>query len=138
MMETISCPNCGAANSADSKFCQFCGTALPHQSPPSYAGPQTPPYVGPQPNGYSYAGSPYPVCAPKSRLAAGLLAIFLGHLGIHNFYLGYTHRALVQLLVSLLTFGIGAIAMWIWGLIEGIQILTGSINVDARGVPLGD
>ena len=75
---------------------------------------------------------------PKSKLAAGLLGIFLGSLGIHNFYLGYTNRALVQLLVTVCTCGIGGIAMEIWGLIEGIQILTGSINVDARGIPLSE
>ena len=34
--------------------------------------------------------------------------------------------------------GIGALAAWIWGLVEGIQILTGSINKDATGRPLGD
>jgi len=28
----------------------------------------------------------------KSKLAAGLLAIFLGTLGVHNFYLGYTKK----------------------------------------------
>lgn len=78
----------------------------------------------------------------KSKLAAGLLGIFLGGLGIHNFYLGYQKRALIQLLVCLIggivTCGIAAIAMEIWGLVEGIQILTGSIAVDANNVPLKD
>lgn len=35
---------------------------------------------------------------PKSKLAAGLLGIFLGSLGVHNFYLGYTTKGLIQLL----------------------------------------
>ena len=39
----------------------------------------------------------------KSKMAAGLLAIFLGSLGIHKFYLGYTKEAVIMLLVSLLT-----------------------------------
>ena len=30
-------------------------------------------------------------------MAAGILALFLGTLGIHNFYLGYTGKALFQL-----------------------------------------
>ena len=75
---------------------------------------------------------------PKNKLAAGLLAIFLGSLGIHNFYLGYTNRALVQLLVTVCTCGFGGIAMGIWALVEGIQILTGAINVDAKGIPLSE
>ena len=38
----------------------------------------------------------------KRRLAAGLLGILLGTLGIHNFYLGFTTRGVIQLLVSLI------------------------------------
>ena len=64
-------------------------------------------------------------------MTAGLLGIFLGGLGIHNFYLGYTGKAIAQIALSL-CFGTGAI----WGLIEGIMILTGTINKDANGVPL--
>lgn len=68
----------------------------------------------------------------KSKMAAGLLGIFLGGWGIHNFYLGYTGKAIAQIFVTLFTCGIGAL----WGLIEGILILTGSINTDADGNPL--
>ena len=71
----------------------------------------------------------------KSKLAAGLLGIFLGSLGVHNFYLGYTGKAIAQLLISLLTCGFGAVASGIWGLVEGILILTGSISKDAKGIP---
>lgn len=74
----------------------------------------------------------------KSKIAAGLLGIFLGSLGIHNFYLGFTGKAIAQLLISLLSCGTLAWASGIWGLIEGILILTGSMNVDAEGNPLKD
>lgn len=70
---------------------------------------------------------------PRSRLAAGLFGIFLGALGIHNFYLGFTGKAIAQLLISVLTCGILSWISAIWGLIEGILILTGSINTDASG-----
>ena len=76
--------------------------------------------------------------AQKSKIAAGLLGIFLGSFGVHNFYLGYTGKAIAQLLITLLTCGFGAFVSSIWGLIEGILILTGSINVDGNGVPLKD
>ena len=74
----------------------------------------------------------------KSKMAAGLFGILLGSLGVHNFYLGYTGKAVAQLLISLLTCGAGAGISWIWGIIEGILILTGSINKDAQGNPLRD
>ena len=67
-------------------------------------------------------------------MAAGLLGIFLGAWGIHNFYLGNTSRGVIQIVVTIVTCGIGGI----WGLIEGIMILCGSINTDANGVPLQD
>ena len=71
-------------------------------------------------------------------MAAGLLGIFLGSLGVHNFYLGYTGKAVAQLLITLLTCGFGSVISGIWGLIEGIMILTGSIKVDGKNVPLAE
>lgn len=74
----------------------------------------------------------------KSKMAAGLLGIFLGAFGVHNFYLGFTGKAVAQLLITILSCGCLSFASGIWGLIEGILILTGSISVDANGVPLRD
>lgn len=72
--------------------------------------------------------------AQKSKLAAGLLGIFLGAWGIHNFYLGNSGKGVAQILVTIFTCGIGGL----WGFIEGILILTGSINTDSEGRPLKD
>ena len=74
----------------------------------------------------------------KSKMAAGLLGIFLGAFGVHNFYLGYTGKAVAQLLITILSCGMLSFASAIWGLIEGILLLTGSISVDANGTPLRD
>ncbi len=74
----------------------------------------------------------------KSKIAAGLLGIFLGAFGVHNFYLGYTGKAIAQLLITLLSCGVLSFASGIWGLIEGILILTGSITVDGNGNELKD
>ncbi len=60
----------------------------------------------------------------KDRVAAGLLAIFIGGLGIHKFYLGYNKEGIITLVISLATCGIGATVMSIIGLIEGIMYLT--------------
>ena len=74
----------------------------------------------------------------KSKVAAGLIGIFLGSFGVHNFYLGYTGKGIAQLLITLCTCGIGASVTSIWGLIEGILILTGNISTDANGIDLKD
>lgn len=74
----------------------------------------------------------------KSKIAAGLLGIFLGSFGVHNFYLGYTSKAVAQLLITVLSCGTLSFVSGVWGLVEGIMILTGSINVDASGNPLND
>lgn len=69
---------------------------------------------------------------PKSKVTAGLLGIFLGWLGAHRFYLGYTQMGVIQLVLGLCTCGLSNI----WGLIEGIMIITGSgITTDANGNP---
>ena len=90
---------------------------------------QAPPVAPPQPNynNQNFYQAPQSGRLPagsKEKLPAGLLAIFLGGLGIHKFYLGYTKAGVIMLLVSLLTFGIGATIMSIIGLIEGILYLT--------------
>ena len=66
----------------------------------------------------------------KSKVAAGILGILLGALGIHKFYLGYTKEAVIMLAVSLaagiLTCGAATGVMSVIGLIEGIMYLTKS------------
>ncbi|MDZ8117995.1 TM2 domain-containing protein [Pontiella agarivorans] len=62
----------------------------------------------------------------SKKIPAGILGILLGSLGIHKFILGYTKEGIIMLLVTLLTFGIGAAIMSIIGLIEGILYLTKS------------
>ena len=51
----------------------------------------------------------------KSHVAAILLSFFLGALGIHRFYLGYTWQGVVQLL----TLG----GLGIWALIDFVRII---------------
>ena len=74
----------------------------------------------------------------KSKVAAGILGIFLGCFGAHNFYLGYTGKAVGQLLITLLSCGLLSPISAIWGLVEGILILCGNIDKDASGKKLVD
>ena len=60
----------------------------------------------------------------EKKIPAGVLAILLGALGIHKFYLGYTKEGVIMLLVSVLTIGLAAWAVGIIALIEGILYLT--------------
>ncbi len=80
---------------------------------------------------------PYPPAydpLAKSKVAAGLLGIFLGGLGIHRFYLGFTTIGVIQIIVTLITCGLGSL----WGFVEGILYLVGAsgFTTDADGRPL--
>lgn len=110
------CVNCGCAKNAGSAYCHNCGqSTLPGASVCTSCGCALTKAMG-----------------RKSKIAAGLLGIFLGGWGVHSFYLGNTKKGILQIVVSLVTCGIGAL----WGFIEGILILCGNINTDANGNPL--
>lgn len=83
-----------------------------------------------------YGQAPY--YTQKSKIIAGLLGIFFGSIGIHNFYLGKTTRGIVQIIATLMTLGLAGL----WGFIEGILILVSQYgspwHQDANGVELID
>ena len=111
------------------------GYQQPYQQTPD----QSQPYGSQQPYQQTInVNMPQQPHNPKSKIAAGLLGIFLGAFGVHNFYLGYTGKAVAQLLISVLSCGLLAAISSVWGLIEGILVLTGSINTDAQGYPLSE
>lgn len=87
---------------------------------------------------YAHANTQYSSQDQKSKVAAGIFGILLGAFGVHNFYLGYTGKAVAQLLITLLSCGALSFVSAIWGLIEGIMILAGNITEDANGVTLKD
>jgi TM2 domain-containing membrane protein YozV len=98
---------------------------------PLYPQSQYPPrYAQPDYNQQAYSSG----YSEKSRVTAGILGLLLGGLGAHRFYLGYPGIAVLQILVTILTLGVGAL----WGVIEGILILAGSdsFRTDANGLPL--
>ena len=66
---------------------------------------------------YAYAAPVY-ASTHKSRTSYIVLGIFLGSLGIHNFYAGYTGRAVGQLCLTVLTLGYLGVVSWIWAIIE--------------------
>ena len=60
----------------------------------------------------------------KSRGVAALLAILLGALGIHYFYLGKNTAGIICLILTLLSCGIAATLLSIMGLVQGILMFT--------------
>lgn len=124
--------------------------AQPYAAPqgPAYAQPQAQaaqqPY-GAQP-GYGFVPpqNPYgqqaqygyqqPYVAPtvgeKDHVAAGLLALFLGWLGVHKFYLGYNTSGFIMLgtsiLGGILTLSVASWAIWVIAIVEGIFYLSKS------------
>lgn len=90
----------------------------------------SPPYTQ-QPYGQPYQ-QPYAQAAPntKDHVAAGLLAIFLGSLGIHKFYLGYNTPGFIMLAVtivgSIFSLGIAGLAMVVISIVEGVLYLSKS------------
>lgn len=107
------CPNCGASSDPRAVMCVKCGVGfIPLQSvvPPGFE--------------------------QKSRMVGAILAFFLGTFGVHNFYLGYTNKAVAQLLITVLSCGAGAAVTQIWAIVEMVMLLTGSINTDGDGYPL--
>lgn len=110
------CSHCGSEVGDHAVVCVKCGAAVGNHARP--------------------APAPSPAAAPaqpiaKSRVAYVLLGIFLGGLGIHNFYAGYNGKAIAQLLVTLLLgwLVIPLVAVWIWVIVELIVV-----EQDAQGV----
>ena len=107
-------------------------------APPSYSSAQPVP-AGPATNSapdiftatFMMNNAPPPAgWQPKQKMIAGILAILLGGLGVHSFYLGNTKKGIFQILSNILCLG------GIWGIIDGIMIFIGNAGTDAYGVPL--
>ena len=113
----------------------------PQGAPPPYqpyGAPPPGPVPGPVPGGYAYSPqAPWGIdprtgiaYSDKQKVVAGVLQILLPF-GIGRFYIGDTGTGVAQLLVSLVTCGIGGI----WSMIDGILLLTGR-PTDSQGRPL--
>jgi TM2 domain-containing membrane protein YozV len=116
------------------------GTPPPNYPPPSNY-PMPPQY--PAPGGYVDPSAPFgrhPITgepfSDKSKVVGGLLQLLglFGLVGIGRIYLGYTGLGIAQLVVGLITCGIGAV---VWGIVDAILILTDKVR-DPQGRPLRD
>ena len=106
----------------------------------NYNNPQQTYYA---PNGQPQYGQNYaqpydPPQGTKSRIAAGVLAILFGVFGVHNFYIGKTGLGIAQLAITVCSCGTLAIVSEIWGIIEGVRLLQGTIYTDGHGMKFVD
>ena len=154
------CPSCGVEVEDGFLFCSACGAQITSALTQNGVQPEAQPVT--QPEGqltaepgqqyqqpgqqyqqpgqqYQQPGQQYqqPYMTPagsKSKIAAGLFALFLGDLGVHKFYLGYKKEGGILLgvfiLGLLLSFvGVGLIVLFVEAIIvfiEGIIYLTKS------------
>jgi TM2 domain-containing membrane protein YozV len=122
MSENV-CPQCGAPVAAGGIECKFCGEKLPQQQAAYTAPiqqqsiPQPQIIIQQQQPQQFYVSGINPSWPIKNKIAAGLLGIFLGGIGIHKFYMGKIGMGILYLLFCWT--GIPALI----GFIEGIIYL---------------
>lgn len=106
------CFNCGETiKSENAEFCVECGCKIKNSS-------------------FAISNG-----SSKNKIVAGLLAFFLGYLGIHRFYLGYNKIGIAQLVLTIagiFTCGITSIISAIWAFVDCILIFMGKVP-DANG-----
>ncbi|MCR5508024.1 MAG: TM2 domain-containing protein [Lachnospiraceae bacterium] len=123
------CPQCGAPIDPGATECRFCGEkfatqqAAQQMQQPVYSSPQV--VVQQAPPQQVYVTGINPAWPIKSKVAAGLLGIFLGGIGVHKFYLGQIGMGILY--VCFCWTGIPALV----GFIEGIIYLTQSDEIFA-------
>lgn len=103
----------------------------PGYPPPAYPGAYPDPMA---PYGrHPMTGEPL---SDKSKTVGGLLQLLglIGLVGIGRIYIGDTGLGVTQLIVGLITCGIGAV---IWGVIDAVLFLTDKVR-DPQGRPLRD
>jgi TM2 domain-containing membrane protein YozV len=126
------CTRCGANNLDNDQFCRSCGAPLARpgaassQRQPRQDNMPYPGYQGHSHQNYAMAAQDWRALGADKKIAAGILGILIGSLGIHKFVLGYKTEGLIMLLVTLLSCGIGAMIFHPIGLVEGILYLVKS------------
>lgn len=94
------CPNCGKLLANDNAFCPSCG----------HNATTTTTILPPQ----------------KSKEATGLLGLFFGSLGVHDFYVGKVTQGVIKLVLTFTVLGYFVSA--IWRFVDVICIITGSYH----------
>lgn len=111
-------------------FCKNCGKELPEGSTVCFECGAAQNVVTPVATQTVQPSGPVEV---KSKAAAAILALLFGGWGVHDFYLGFTKMGIIKILLTIISLGvIGGI----WGFVDFIRIVTGSVKTDAKGNPV--
>ena len=114
------CEHCGAGLEPTNSRCPKCGSALERSVSPMPQPAQSPQYAQPpQPHALAQESS-------RNKVVAGILALLLGTLGAHKFYLGKIGWGIVYLLFC------WTYIPTIVGIVEGISYLTMSDDAFER------
>ena len=95
------CPNCGKEIKEGSQFCSFCGSkiVLPRNHCPNCGAEIEGNMETCLTCGYHIIPERNKPIVYKSKVVAILLGIILGGLGVHNFYLGYSSKGFIQIVL---------------------------------------
>ena len=67
------------------------------------------------------------------RSVAVALAFLLGIVGLHNLYLGYKTKFIIQFSLCLVSLGLLGLLIWPWSIVEGVIILFNKNYKDGYG-----
>lgn len=124
------CPQCGAPAQNGATTCQYCGAAIPAEAPAAAAqgaaqqnaAPSQPviivqsaPQQQAQPQTVYVQEDPRKSWPIKNKIVAGILALLLGGIGVHKFYLGQIGMGVLCILFCWT--GIPALIAFIEGII---------------------
>ncbi len=121
------CPECGKQYSTQEKVnrvkCPYCGaeTNVSYSEQPNFQ-EQMRQFGNEASNALDSVFNNGP--SGKSRGIAGLLALLLGTMGLHYFYLNKTTAGVIFLLITLLSCGVLGIVTWIVSIIQGVLFFT--------------
>lgn len=90
---SVLCPQCGAPAQEGAAKCEYCGATIAQSAPVQQAQPQQVVYV--QQNAANPERANWPI---KNKIVAAILALLLGGLGIHKFYLGQNGKGILYLI----------------------------------------
>jgi TM2 domain-containing membrane protein YozV len=134
--DRFACPSCGAEHHGEcwreNGGCTVFGcSAAPSEGPTVTVGATDlnalpPPAAAP----LAYPPVAFYAMQQKDRTTYVLLGVFFGIFGVHNFYAGYTGRAIAQLVITLGTLFLGSFVTWIWALIEVCVVERDGRNID--------
>ncbi len=65
----------------------------------------------------------------KNRMTFIILGVLLGAFGAHNFYAGYTKKAIFQLCITVLSVGFASPMAWVWAVID-----VSTVSSDESGI----